>query len=361
MLVASMARGDDPAFVVQPELFQMEKADLGLKPLTGEHYSLYKAAAAKHKFCHHPNLVVFGDRLYAMWSNGVKDEDAGQQRVVYRSSKNGSDWTPVRVLSQTPARGACIAAGFHTTGERLIAFYTVNGGTNFDPKTALFARTLRPGGTWTPARRIISGFFIEGPHSLPGGRLLMAGEHVGRQRETKRMKLLYTDQSDGLSGWREASIDPGVLKTYGYTEPNFFQRGKEIVVAFRNYSGQLYSSVSKDQGQSWTRPHQTNFPDSTARFFTGRLPDGRTILVNNPGPKQFDRSRLTIAFSTDGRHFTKAALVRGGSTKKKFEGKHKLDGWQYPHALVWKQSLWIAYSVNKEDVSISRFALKALP
>ena len=44
----------------------------------------------------------------------------------------------------------------------------------------------------------------------------------------------------------------------------------------------------------------------------------------------------------------------------RFEGTSKLDGWQYPHAVVWKETLYVAYTINKEDVGLTRIALDGL-
>lgn len=179
------------------------------------------------------------------------------------------------------------------------------------------------------------------------------------------MRLLYSDSRDGLTGWTEAAIDPAVskpdgLKVFGYTEPNFLQRSNgDLVALFRNYSGFLYASVSHDNGAAWTVPRLTNFPDSTARFSTGKLPDGSFFLINNPGPGRLNRSFLTIALSKDGVTFDRAWMIRGQPTAQKFDGKQKLNGWQYPNAIVWKGALHVAYSVNKEDVMITRIPFSA--
>jgi hypothetical protein len=73
-----------------------------------------------------------------------------------------------------------------------------------------------------------------------------------------------------------------------------------------------------------------------------------------------NRSLLTIALSDDGVLFDRAWIIRGEPTAQRFKGKGKRDGWQYPSSLVWKKSLFVAYSVNKEDVAITRISLDSL-
>ena len=339
-----------------------QPATLGLKQLPGEHKILYRAPEAGYKFCHHPQLVVFRNRCYAMWSNGIRDEDTAGQRILYCSSMDGKTWTKPQVLTDHDAgKGICVAAGFRVDQKQLIAYYTVTGGTNFHPDTALYARVSTDGSAWGPARRITKGFFINPPLQLSNGHLVIGGEHVGDQRTTARMRMLVTEAADGLSGWREAKINLNDLKDIGYAEPNMFQRQDgTLVMPLRNYSGFFYASTSRDQGHSWSTPVKTNFLDSTARFALGKLPDQTIYLINNPGPKRFDRHLLAISTSTDGREFKRAWIVRNEPTRMRYPGKSKLDGWQYPHAIVWKGSLYVAYSINKEDVAITRIALQDL-
>ena len=265
------------------------------------------------------------------------------------------------MTEHTAGGGYCVAGGFLVDGYRLIAFYTGTGTSNFHPDTALLARTTADGHSWSEPRRITEGFFIDGPWRLPGGRLLLAGEQVGGRRETGRMRLLTTAQKDGLGGWEESGIQVQHLDTFGYTEPcPYFRPDGTPVLPFRNYSGYLYGSTSRDGGRTWTDPVQTNFPDSLARASAGNLPDGTAYIISNSSPKRLDRSLLTIALSADGVTFDRAWLVRGEPTEQRFSGKDKIKGWQYPHALLWKDELYIAYSINKEDVGVTRIALQYL-
>jgi hypothetical protein len=360
---ANVASADEAPISVRPGLFDLSnEKTLGLTVVPGQHVSLYRAEKGDHQFCHHPSLVRFKGRFHCIWSNGVVGEDELGQRILISSSEHGLKWSPPQPLAVDPAnRGACVAAGFLATESRLTAYYTVTGGSNFHADTAVWAKTSIDAKQWSQALSVQSGFFIEGPKQLANGRLLLAGEHVGDARRTQRMRLLYSDQRDALTGWREAKINPQLLKNFGYTEPNLIRQADgQLTMLFRNYSGFLYGNLSQDNGAQWSKPVQTRFPDSTARFATGQLPDGTTWLINNPGPKKFDRSLLTIALSSDGSVFDRAFIVRGEPTQMRYEGKSKVNGWQYPHAIVHDGHLFVAYSINKEDVGLTKIDLKDL-
>ncbi|MEO2045299.1 MAG: exo-alpha-sialidase [Pirellulales bacterium] len=363
--LSAIAFDDTPSkapFRIASRIFQPGDDNLGLEKAPGQDVILYRATDDGYKFCHHPNLVVFRDKLFCMWSNGIVGEDLPGQRILISTSSDGLTWTePTMLTDHQRGKGICVAAGFHVFEETLVAYCTATGGTNFHQDTALLARTSCDGQSWSEPHKVTGGFFLAGPRRLPRGRLLLSGDRVGSQRTADRMLLLYSDQPNGLGGWREARIDLRNPKDFGYTEPcHFLRKDETVVMAFRNYSGHLFASVSSDSGESWTTPVETGFPDSTARFSTGQLPDGTTYLINNPGPTQFDRSRLTIALSENGTTFDRALLLRGESTKKRYEGQHKIDGWQYPHAVCWNGHFYVAYSINKEDIGVTRIALTDL-
>jgi hypothetical protein len=42
------------------------------------------------------------------------------------------------------------------------------------------------------------------------------------------------------------------------------------------------------------------------------------------------------------------------------EGRSKVIGYQYPHSVIAGDDLWVIYSVNKEDIEITRIPLSEL-
>jgi len=352
----------------KPGLFDQSQTDtLGLSTLEGEHTVIYKATRNGYKFCHHANLVVFQDRLHAMWSNGEVQEDSNGQRILACSTSDGVNWTEPVVIIADPdgpqGPRAAVAAGFHVHLDTLTAFYTsIIGEKQIDPRSTLHAITTRDGKNWDEPRKIATGFFIDGPRRMRDGRLLLNGQTADRQPQ-----LLFTDVADGLSGWKPGVIQPNNIFTF--PEPTWFQRPRgSLVMLFRTRSGHplLYASVSDDRGETWSPPRETNFPDATARSFAGNLPDGTAFVISNPSttPSEYPtigrRTPLTLALSADGITFDRAFVVRGESTQMRFQGKSKLDGWQYPSAVAWRNKLYIAYSINKEDIGVTRVRLTHL-
>lgn len=367
------ANGEDaassPLRTVDRLFDQRNLITLGLPVIPAEHQVLYRATEDGFKFCHHPNLGVWNGRLYLMWSNGLTHEDHNGQRILYSSTVDGEHWSKPAVLAADhdgPGPLACVAAGWHDAGETLVAYYTAipEGKPGVDERNTLFYLTTKDGRTWSEPQKLAQGFFIEGPRRLPGGRLLMNGQWARRQP-----RLRYSDSADGINGWRDGAIRE-IEGVYSFPEPSWFVRpDNSVVMIFRTKSGDpwIYASESRDQGQTWSTPVKTNFPDATARAFAGNLPDGTAFIISNPAttpskthPNIGRRNPLTIALSDDGVVFDRAYAIRAEPTSMRFPGKNKVHGWQYPAAIVWKDFLYVAYSINKEDEGVSRIKLSDL-
>jgi len=120
----------------------------------------------------------------------------------------------------------------------------------------------------------------------------------------------------------------------------------------------IYATMSSDGGTTWSVPTRTTIPDSPSRSFAGNLPDGRVFLIGNPLKGR--RDPLMVRLSDDGVVFSEAMTIRRDSPPIRRNGLNKGPGFQYPAAVVVKDSLWIVYSVNKEDIEISFIPLRQL-
>ena len=85
-------------------------------------------------------------------------------------------------------------------------------------------------------------------------------------------------------------------------------------------------------------------------------------LIGNQLPKLFDRDPLTIALSVDGVSFDRVFAVRAGAPPRRYPGTGKGPGYQYPHATLDPATghLVVAYSINKENIGITRVPLREL-
>ena len=357
--------GKIPLIRSAPGLFnQNNRETLGLKTIARENILLYKASADGMKYSHHSHLAVFKDTLYAMWSAGPVDEDSAGQHVVFSRSHDGKTWSSPQILvpdpdgPQGPLRAT--AGGWWVQKDKMIAYYTVfaEAKSHLAQKWSDLMRLevimTSDGLHWSAPQIILQDFLInEGPRRLASGSLLMTGED---QRGITR--LVLSASPDGLHGWHDTNLPLPSLKAVP-NEPTWYTRADgKAVMLFRDDNGskRFYASLLNDSQTSWSMPVQTESPDATSKARAGNLPDGTVYIISNPGIK-VGRSILTLALSADGILFNRAFILRNEPTQNIYKGLHKGSGYQYPNSLVWDGWLYVIYSVNKEDVMVTRVRL----
>ncbi len=75
----------------------------------------------------------------------------------------------------------------------------------------------------------------------------------------------------------------------------------DLVMLARTKLDYLAKTVSKDKGETWSETSLSDIPNPMTRFFIGRTPSGRLILVNNdhPGHDYANRTDMTVLLSED--------------------------------------------------------------
>lgn len=119
------------------------------------------------------------------------------------------------------------------------------------------------------------------------------------------------------------------------------------------------TSVSEDGGHSWAEPvlRAEGFVNSNAKIWGQRLSDGMYATVYNPSEFRWP---LAISLSKDGLEYTTLNLVNGEIPPMRYGGNYKSYGPQYARGIQEGNgkpedgNLWVTYSMNKEDIWISR-------
>ena len=324
---------------------------------------------------HYANGVVmtaFKGKLYCMWQSSPKDEDSDDTWVAYSiSSDEGLTWSKPQPLSMPSDEFYCTSGGWLVRGDTLTAFIdTWQKG--LEPRGGHTCyMTTTDGETWSNLQpvRMADGLPMEGvleqdPYTLPDGRIIgashmMPGLHICP---------VFTDDPTGHSGWQRASFESeNTGKQSREIEPSqYVQPDGTIVMLFRDQKGSFrkLASVSHDRGETWNKPQITDIPDARTKQCAGNLPDGTSYMVCCPANGKW-RWPLVLLLSQDGVRFNKAILLRSGQADdlpaRRYEGKYKTLGFNYPKAFVHNNSLYVSYSVNKEDVQCTIIPLTYSP
>ena len=123
-----------------------------------------------------------------------------------------------------------------------------------------------------------------------------------------------------------------------------------------------YAVLSEDGGKSWSDIKKLpSVIVGHAKMWGERTEDGRFAFVYNP---HFEwRYPLVVATSDDGRVFSNMACVHGELPARRYDGDAKDVGPQYVRGITPGNGnppgdvLWLTYSMNKEDIWVSRVPL----
>jgi hypothetical protein len=369
-----------------------------LLPVPAEHTILYRGAPGA-AYNHHAQITSLEDRLYATWSNGFAHEDEPGQRMLLATSDDmGSTWSEPRVLiDRQPGEhgyGIVTSEGIHAHGSTLVAYYgyydyTAYGRSKKYAPQALGKNIPGPrwhqntytgivvsedgGETWNgPVARIERFVPNLGPSPLAGGRW------NGRLILPGNLWFPYTDDPLGIEGWTITGI-PGLPDDYwddpeGFhygcryrkaeyecCEGSFYQTDDGVLHMMLRTDGQaLAVSESRDGGENWSEPMRTDYTDCRSRFHFGRLPDGRFYGLTCPAPGSA-RTPLVLAASRDGVVFDQHYLLGDEPAQPpRHPGHHKGGRYGYPACHIVDKTVYVIYTISKEDVALCRFPLHAL-
>ncbi|SHK61690.1 Abhydrolase family protein [Xylanibacter ruminicola] len=323
-------------------------------------YTIFRAADETDHYTNGVVMTAFKGKLYCMWQSSPKDEDTDDTWVAYSwSSDGGKTWASPQKLAVPSASDYCTSGGWLVRGGTLTAYIDLwkKGLTPRGGRT--YYMTSTDGLTWSKLQSVrmadgsaMQGVLEQDPYTLKDGRLVgaahfMPGLHICP---------VYTDDANGVSGWQKARFeaeDKG--KTSREIEPSQYIRPDgTLVMLFRDQSSSFrkLASYSTDRGETWTKPTLTDYLDGRTKQCAGNLPDGTAYMVScSSGNKE--RWPLVLQLSEDGKTFSESITLRTKEQlpPQRYEGRYKTLGYSYPKAFYHNGSLYIGYSVNKEDVA----------
>ena len=180
----------------------------------------------------------------------------------------------------------------------------------------------------------------------------------------------------GMPPWdfRGTLAFPKSVDGHRLAEPTVYRAadGKYVMLLRdSHYSHRMYATVSPD-GRSWDPAVPTDIPDSPSLTTNVMLDDGTVLLVGNQMAPTFDnpeeiphyeRDPLMVSVSPDGYRFERAFALRCGLRPWRVSPYEVIGrgGGQYPSAIVHDSTLYVLYTMGKEDVWLSSVLLSAVP
>jgi hypothetical protein len=342
----------------------------------------------------HGYLAYFKGVLFACWDSQARDENTSGQHGVFRySTDDGETWADLKTLFPSLADNIPASEveqpnpfqtsqGFVKIDDRLYVVTCVDRSLNEKVyrynevsriRIGFLVREVRTDGTlgdlfW------LSDIAPEPEPGYPaypvGDPALVSKINAYLKEPANLLQLLFRPRehpdsdddhrmTEPTPPWR---LDNGTWVRLYRDSGSIHAENRAEVEASK--SRRNYAAFSFDDGQTWTAPTWTSFPDSCARSNAGKLPDGQVYVINNiltMSPSKGGRSMLAISLSRDGLHFDHMAVLRFAPPPQRYQGKAKRsNGFQYPHSVVVGEYLWVIYSVSKEDMEVARIPLSEL-
>ncbi len=287
--VSELAIGADPAILSQSDLF----------------------TEAPFASCHASTLAETPGGLVVAWFAGSyeKHPDVG----IWVSRRVGESWTaPLEVANgvqfSTPAgetqRHPCWnPILFQLPEGPLLLFFKV--GPSPSEWWGMLAESDDQGQTWSVPRRLpeqIAGPVKNKPLLLADGRLLCP---TSSEDDGWRVHFEWTSDR-GRTWTRVPAIHDG--QQVSAIQPSLLTHPDGTLQAVgRTRNSRIFSTLSKDQGQTWSAPELLALPNPNAGTDAVTLRDGRHLLVYNHTPK--GRSPLNISLSENGRDWQAATVL----------------------------------------------------
>ncbi|MBK7926600.1 MAG: hypothetical protein IPJ98_03655 [Bryobacterales bacterium] len=157
--------------------------------------------------------------------------------------------------------------------------------------------------------------------------------------------------------WRDEDPEASAIRGV-CSSPSFFHRLDGVVTGVCKGAS---TTTTPDNGKTWTDAvRASTLITNNAKVWGQRTSDGRYALVYNPVRFGSHRWPLAITTGTDGIIFDTLNVVNGEVPPRRFLGRAKDFGPQYIRGIgegngdPGDQALWVTYSVNKEDIWVSR-------
>ena len=362
--------------------------DGGLSPVVGVHNIQILRANREHPseangngwtYNHQPMMAYHNDQFYVHYLCDPKDEHVPPSHTLYQTSKDGYTWSNPQILfpevqvpegfqkPNRPEKSHDLIAIMH---QRVGWYVSKSGqlwalgnyGVAFDKKDdpndgnglGRVIREVRKDGTLGPIYFIylnssysrtsrnskdIFPYYTKAPKDVK-----VACEEILANPRYRMQWVEEADRNDPLIPLHKE------YKAYcDYTLPD-----GQIAALWKH----ALTSTSADGGLTWAQPVERakGFVNSNAKIWGQRLSDGTYATIYNPSEYRWP---LAISLSKDGYEYTTLNLVQGEVPPMRYGGNYKSYGPQYVRGIqegngIPKDSdLWVAYSINKEDMWVA--------
>ena len=392
MILASALQAQDTVRYTGTTLSNIDYHHGQLSPAVGTHNIQTMRAnradtgATSWTYNHAPMLAYWNNTFYLEYLSDPVGEHIPPGQTLLQTSKDGYNWSnPVVIFppykvpdgfvkpgKKDTAKNAYAVMhqrmGFYTSkSKRLfaLAFYGIVLGQKDDPNDGngigRVIREINADGSFGPIYFLrYNHSFNEKNTSYPFYKSSKDKGFVAACEEMLSTPLLMMQTVEEAD-----RNDPLIPLQKDFKAFNYYHLPNGNVVALWKYA---LTSISKDEGKTWqyNPTRAPGFVNANAKIWGQRTTDGNYATVYNPSEFRWP---LAVSVSKDGLNYTNMLLVNGEITSMRYGGAYKSYGPQYvrgiqemdgkpadarPDGTVGRGNMWVTYSMNKEDIWVSR-------
>lgn len=317
-----------------------------------------------HTYLHQPMLAWWRGRFYLEYLSAARNEHDSPTVTSLMTSTDGLHWEAPRTLFPSfalPDGSQTIAhqrMGFYVAPDgRLLAlsFYGKPPEPNEGDGIGRAVRELREDGSFGPIYFIRLNAHCGYPGFKPPYPLYSESPDKGF---VAACEALLANKLMTAQWWEEEQLDDsGFFRIKGKALSYITRPDGSVLGIWKN----ALVATTTDRGHTWTeKQFATNLPNNASKYALTRTGDGRYALFLNPTNRL--RFPLAVMTSDDASHFDRLLTVHGETPDLRFAGGFKNLGPQYVRVIAEgngtppdaAKAVWVAYSVNKEDLWVSR-------
>lgn len=327
---------------------------------------------------HAPNMTYWNGRFYLEYLSNPKDEHQPPGHTLVVTSTDGRHWGKPMVAF--PEYKAPQGVGFpkpyygYIMHQRMGFYHAPNGkllvvgfyGHSYDPfkegGIGRVAREVRKDGTMGPIHFIRYSSHAQWNASNTAFPFYTSSKDKAFKAACRALlgdklkTLQWIDEDRGLDGFYTLKDSVNKVQATSY-----YHRRDGKVVALWKWS---YAALSDDEGRSWSTPVRlSSLIMAGGKQWGQRTRDGRFALCFNPIETQPYRYPLVTMTGDDGIVYDSIGVVHGEVPPRRFMGENKDFGPCYVRGITEGEeqpsdsNMWLCYSVNKEDIWVSRVQL----
>ncbi|MFC2085299.1 hypothetical protein ACFLS9_09595 [Bacteroidota bacterium] len=334
-------------------------------------------------YSHAPNICYWNNQFYVQYLSCEKEEHNPPARTLIITSQDGRFWSepeivfPVYYLPEIKTKEyGYIPKGMASVMHQRMGFYTASNGRlltigfysycatprhspNLGQGLGRVVREVYKNGTYGPIyfiRYNRHAGWNESNTNYPFYTESSNKGFVEACRELLNNKLVtlqWWEMDRAKDGFY--TIDPGDKQIKALS---FYHRPDNIAVALWKYN---YTALSPDDGNTWSEIVKSpTLMTCAAKLWGQKMDDGNYSLVYNHSATNRNRFPMIIITGRDGHSFDNMLCVNGEVAPTRYQGIHKNIGTQYIRGITEGNGNppgdheWIVYSMNKEDIWISR-------